>query len=358
MTAQIETPTVDLAKLEEFAGRMMVDRAAAYNAVLVYLGDRLGLWRTLASVESATSAQLAERCGLHERHIREWLAAQAAAGYLTYDATTAAFSLPAEHALVLADEETVATQIAAYEVIAGVWASVDLLANAYATGEGVAWHEHDTRMFSGVERFYRPFYRESLASEWVPAIAGLTERLQTGIRVVDVGCGLGAATIMLAEAFPASTFVGVDSHEESVRRATLAAKEAGVGDRVTFEVGDAATYGGEYDLVCFFDALHDLGDPVGALSHARTTLAPGGQVLAVEPFAEDRLEDNLANPVAPAFYAASSAICVPHSVADGGAALGAQAGPARLTGAFVEAGFPVARVAAATPYNLVIEARA
>lgn len=248
--------------------------------------------------------------------------------------------------MVLADDDNVASGIAGYEVIATVWASVDRLAHAYATGDGVGWHEHDPRLFTGVDRFYRTFYRASLLTEWLPAVDGLVDRLESGIRVVDVGCGLGSATILMSEAFPASTFVGVDYHEESIRRATAAAEEAGVADRVSFEVGDASTYVGPYDLVCFFEALRDLGDPVGALAHARDSLAAGGLVVAVEPFAEDRFEDNLdnlVNPVALTFYVGSSALCVPHSISDGGAALGAQAGPARLTAAFVDGGFGSAR---------------
>jgi SAM-dependent methyltransferase len=358
MTTQLDARALDLAAVEAFAGTVAADQAAAYNAVLVYLGDRLGLWKALASVESATSEELSERSGLAERQVREWLAAQAAAGYVTYDATTGSFSLPAEHAAVLADEESPAFGAAVFEIIAAVWASVDQLAHAYATGGGVAWADHDSRLFVGVDRFYRTFYRSSLLTEWLPAVDGLVERLEAGIRVVDVGCGLGSATILLAEAFPASTFVGVDFHEESVRRATAAAQAAGVADRVRFEVADATSYAGRYDLVCFFDAVHDMGDPVGALAHARSRLAPGGLVFAVEPFAEDGLEANLANPVAAVFYAASSCLCVPASVAQGGAALGAQAGPARLTGAFVDAGFSHAGVAAATPFNLVLQARA
>jgi SAM-dependent methyltransferase len=358
MTIQLEATSLDATAVEEFFGKVAADQAAAYNGVLIYLGDRLGLWKALASVESATSVELAERSGLDERQLREWLSAQAAAGYVTYDAATARFSLPAEHATVLADDDSPVFGAAAFEVIAAVWASADQLAHAYVTGEGVAWHDHDSRLFTGVDRFFRTAYRASLVSEWLPAVDGLVERLEAGIRVVDVGCGLGSATILMAEAFPASTFVGLDYHEESVRRASAAAEAAGVADRVHFEVGDATSYGGSYDLVCFFDAVHDMGDPVGALAHARSVLSPGGQVFAVEPFAEDRLEDNLNNPVAAVFYAASSCLCVPCSVSQGGAALGAQAGPARLTGAFEDAGFTTARVAAATPFNLVIEARA
>jgi SAM-dependent methyltransferase len=360
MTTQLEAPAaaVDLAAVEEFFGRVSADAAAGYNAVLVYLGDRLGLWRALASVDGATVQELAQRSGLAERYVQEWLSAQAAAGYVEYDEPSETFALPAEHAMVLADDDSPAAGVAVFEIIAAVWASVDKLAHAYATGTGVGWHEHDQRLFGGVERFFRTAYRNSLVSEWLPAVDGLVERLQTGARVLDVGCGLGSATIMMAEAFPASTFVGVDYHEESVRRANAAAEAAGVAERVQFHVSDAGSYTGGYDLVCFFDAVHDMGDPVGALAHARESLTPGGVVLAVEPFAEDGLASNLANPVAAVYYAASSCLCVPNSVSQGGAALGAQAGPARLTEAFRSAGFSTARVAGATPYNLLIEGRA
>jgi SAM-dependent methyltransferase len=352
-----DAPSVDLAGAEAFAAQVAGHQAAAYNAVLTYLGDRLGLWRALASVDAATSAELAARSGLAERYVREWLAAQATHGYVTYDPATQAFTLPDEHALVLADEDSPFWNAAAFEIIAAVWAGTDRLAHAYATGEGIAWGEHDARLFTGVDRFYHAFYRQSLVQQWLPAIDGLVERLERGIRVVDVGAGLGSATVLLAQAFPASTFLGVDSHEESVRRATEAAERAGVSDRVQFVVGDAAGYAGDFDLVCFFDSLHDLGDPVGALVHARSRLAAGGQVFCVEPFAEDRLEDNIANPVAAVFYPGSSCLCVPHGVSEGGPALGAQAGPSRLTRLFSEAGFGFAGVAVATPANLVIEAR-
>lgn len=356
MTAQIEAPVLDFGKLEEFAGKVAADQAAAYNAILVYLGDRLGLWRGLASVGSATPADLAERTGSTPRYVEEWLAAQAANGYVTYDASTGAFTLAPEAAAVLAEEESPAAMMAGYELIAAVWTAVDKLAHAYTTGRGLAWHEHDPRLFSGVARFYGTMYRNSLLSEWLPAVEGLVARLESGIRVLDVGCGLGVPTIMLAEAFPRSTFVGVDYHEESIRLARAAAADAGVGDRVRFDTGHATSYDGPFDLVLFFDAVHDFGDPVGALAHARGSLAPGGRVVAVEPYAEDTLEANLANPIAPVFYVGSSALCVPHSVSEGGAALGAQAGPAKLTGAFRAAGFGSARVVASTMTNLIIEA--
>lgn len=357
MSAQLESPVLDFARLEEFAGKVGGDQAAAYNAVLVYLGDRLGLWRALAALESATAAEVAERSGIAVRYVQEWLAAQAANGYLTYDPATESFTCSPEAAAVLAQDESPAAMMPGFEVIASVWADVDKLAHAWTTGEGLAWHQHDSRLFSGVARYYATMYRNSLLTQWLPAVDGLVARLRSGIRVLDVGCGLGVPTILLAEAFPRSTFVGVDYHEESIRLARVAAGEAGVTDRVRFEVADATSYAGSYDLVLFFDAVHDFGDPVGALTHARSVLRPGGRVVAVEPFAEDTLEDNLANPMAAAFYVGSSALCVPHSISEGGAALGAQAGPARLTGAFRDAGFTTAKVALATATNLVIESK-
>lgn len=348
----------DLAVLEGFATRVALDRAAAYNAVLVYLGDRLGIWRELASGGRFTSSQLAERCGVAERYLLEWLSAQAAGGYVEYDAATRTFSLPVEHGLVLADEDNPASGIAGFEVIAAVWAAADQLAHAYVTGDGVGWHEHDPRLYSGVDRFFATQYRASLVQEWIPAVEGLAEQLESGLRVLDVGCGLGTADILMAEAFPRSTFKGVDYHDESIRRAIGAAAEAGLGDRVEFERDDATSYDGTFDLICFFDAVHDMGDPVGALAHAREHLAPGGRVFAVEPFAEDGLETGVGSPVALTYFAASSCLCVPNSISQGGEALGAQAGPGRLLAAFRDAGFAYAEVAAQTPYNLLIEARA
>jgi SAM-dependent methyltransferase len=357
VTAQLDAPALDVAKLQEFAGKVAADQAAAYNAILVYLGDRVGLWRALASVRSATVADLAESSGVARRYVQEWLSAQAANGYVTYDSTNDSFALSVEAAAVLAEEESPTAMMSGFELIAAVWGGVDQLAHVYTTGEGLAWHDQDPRLFGAVARFYGTAYRNSLLTEWLPAVDGLIERLTAGIRVLDVGCGLGVPTIMLAEAFPNSTFVGTDYHEESIRLARAAAEEAGVGDRVHFEVADATSYAGSYDLVLFFDAVHDFGDPVGALAHARGVLASGGRVVAVEPFAEDTLEANLANPIAAVFYVGSSALCVPHSVSEGGAALGAQAGPTRLTGAFRDAGFVSAKVAVATQTNLVIEAK-
>ncbi|MBF4767445.1 class I SAM-dependent methyltransferase [Nocardioides agariphilus] len=362
MTAQLNAPALDFGRLEEFVAKVQGDQAAAYNAILVHLGDRLGLWRALASSSTggnqgtATIDALAERSGVARRYVQEWLSAQAANGYVSYDAASEAFTLSPEAAAVLSEEASPANLTAGFELIAGVWASVDKLANAYTTGDGLAWHEHDSRVFTSVARFYATMYRASLLTEWFPAVPGLIARLEAGIRVLDVGCGLGVPTILLAEAFPNSTFVGVDYHDESIRQAKAAAVEAGVTDRVQFHESDSTSYEGSYDLVLFFDAVHDMGDPAGALAHARAALRPGGQVVAVEPYAEDTLEANLENPVAGVFYVGSSALCVPHSISEGGQALGAQAGPARLLATFGEAGFGHASIAVATAYNLVIEA--
>jgi SAM-dependent methyltransferase len=363
MTAQLDASVLDFEKLDAFVAKVQGDQAAAYNAILVYLGDRLGLWRALATSahegrEGTTTIDgLAERSGVARRYVQEWLAAETANGYLTYDASDDTFTLTIEAAAVLAEEESPTNLSPGFELIAGVWAAVDQLASAYTTGEGLPWHAHDPRVFTSVARFYGTMYRASLLSEWFPAVPGLVARLETGIRVLDVGCGLGVPTILLAEAFPNSTFVGVDYHEESIRQAKAAAVEAGVTDRVQFHAADATSYHGSYDLVLFFDAVHDMGDPVGALQHARASLRPGGQVVAVEPYAEDSFADNLANPIAPVFYVGSSALCVPHSISEGGSALGAQAGPTRLLEVFRGAGFGHAGVATATVTNLVIEAR-
>jgi SAM-dependent methyltransferase len=358
MTAQLDAPVLDSGRLEEFVGKVSGDQAAAYNAILVYLGDRLGIWRSLATLGTATVAQLSEHAGVAPRYLQEWLAAQAANGYVTYDGTADTFTFSPEAASCLAEEESPTALMSGFELIAAVWAASDKLANAYTTGEGLGWHEHDPRLFTAVGRFYGTMYRNSMLSEWFCAVEGLIEQLETGIRVLDVGCGLGVPTILLAEAFPNSTFIGVDYHDDSIRQAVAAAAEAGVSDRVEFRVADATSYEGSYDLVLFFDAVHDFGDPVSALRHARSVLAPGGRVVAIEPYAEDTLEANLANPIASVFYVGSSALCVPHSISEGGAAFGAQAGPARLTQAFRDAGFTSAQVATSTMTNLVIEARA
>ncbi|CUR56171.1 Putative SAM-dependent methyltransferase [metagenome] len=352
-TSETGDTLVDPSVVEQFVLKVATDLGTAHNSVLVYLGDRLGLWSALATHPGSTSEQLARHTGLTERYLREWLAAQAAAAYVTYEPVSGTFTLPVEHAAVLADPDSPVFMAAGFEVVAAVWATVDQLAHGYATGEGVGWHAHDSRLFTGFERFFRPVYRTSLVSEWLSAVPGLVERLESGIRVLDVGCGLGTATVTMAEAFPASTFVGVDYHDESVRRARVAAGGAGVADRVSFEIGDATSYDGEFDLICLFDTLHDLGDPVGALAHADAHLTEGGWVVAVEPNAGDRLEDNL-HPLGLTWYASGHSLCVANSLDQGGEALGAQAGPTRTLRAFADGGFAGAQVYTQTMLNMVV----
>ncbi len=352
-----QTPAeIDPAKVEAFATKVVTDLGIGHHTLLAYLGYRLGLYRGLAEHPGSTSAELAQRLGYTERYVREWLAAQAAAGYVSYDPADRTFTLPAEHALVLADEDGPAFMASGFEVLASVWPTVDQLAHGYASGEGLGWHAHDSRLFVGFERFFRPSFRNVLVPEWLAAVPGLVERLEAGIRVLDVGCGLGTAVIAMAEAFPASTFVGIDLHEESVRRAALAARGAGVGDRVRFEVAEAQAYEGTFDLVCMFDTLHDLGDPVGALAYAKSHLADDGWFFAVEPNAGDRLEDNL-HPLGLIWYASGHNLCVPNAVSQGGDALGNQAGPARTLQTFADGGFTDARKVAESAFTMVIASR-
>lgn len=346
-------------KVKEFAMNIAGKRAAASAILLTYLGDELGIWPALAGAGPVNSVELAERTGLAERYLREWLAAQAVAGHVTYDPATGRFELPAEHAAVLADESSPAFQGGGQEAAVAFYMAVDKIANAFRTGEGVAWHDHDSRMFTGTARFFGPLYRASVVDQWLPALDGVVDRLRSGAHVLDVGCGHGRSTILMAEAFPNSHFMGVDYHEESVLAAREAAAKAGVDDRVEFLVAEADAYpAGSWDLICFFDALHDMGDPVGAAARARSSLAEGGAVMVVEPFATDWLETSIGNPVALSYYTASTIVCVPNSMAQNGAALGAQAGPRRITEVLEAAGFGTVRRALETDFNLVLEARA
>jgi SAM-dependent methyltransferase len=304
------------------------------------------------------SEEIAERTGVHERYVREWLAALTASGYLEHDPGSDRYTLPEEHALALADEDSPFYVMPAYQILASVWADQERLADRFQRGLGFGWHEHDHRLFEGTERFFRPGYNTHLTGEWIPAFDGLQARLREGARVADVGCGHGASTMIMAESFPRSEFVGFDYHEGSIERARELARDAGLSDRVRFGVAPAAAYPGEdYDLVCHFDCLHDMGDPVGAARHVRETLADDGWWMIVEPFAGDRLEDNL-TPVGRMFYAASTMICTPASLSqEVGLGLGAQAGEARLRAVAEEAGFTRFRRATETPFNLVLEAR-
>lgn len=345
-------------RLESFAHKMIGDLGAAQAGVLTNLGHKLGLFRAMAGAGALTSEALARRTGLHERYVREWLNAQAAGGYVHYDAAAQIYSLPDEHAFLLANAESPMFMSPAFDVAAAMWRSEERLAEAFRTGRGIGWHEHDGCLFCGTEAFFRSGYKAHLTHEWIPALEGVREKLAAGARVADVGCGHGASTILMAQAFPASRFHGFDYHAESIATARERAREAGVADRITFEVASAKSYPiREYDLICFMDALHDMGDPVGAATHARRAIGADGTVMLVEPFAHDDVAGNL-NPVGRLFYCASTALCTPNSLSqEVGLALGAQAGPRRLEAVMREAGFGRFRQACATPFNLVLEAR-
>lgn len=311
----------------------------------------------MAGAGPVTPAELADRTGTVERYVREWLSAQAATGYVTYEGD-GRFSLPAEHAVALTDESSPACVIGAFETALAAVHSTDRLAEAFRTGEGVGWGEHHHDLFEGCERFFRPGYQANLIATWLPALDGVEDRLVAGARVADVGCGHGASTILMARAYPASTFVGLDAHGPSIEAARAHAAEAGVADSTTFEQRSVHEITGPYDLVCFFDCLHDMGDPVGGLARVRAALAPGGTLMLVEPMAGDRVEDNL-NPVGAAYYGFSTLLCTPSSLSqDVGAALGAQAGEARLREVATAAGFTSVRRVAETPFNMVLEVRA
>jgi SAM-dependent methyltransferase len=346
-------------KLQAFLDRAFTDLAACYGGVMVSLGDRLGLYRALAAAGPLTSAELAERTGCAERYVREWLGSQVAADYVEYDPAAQTYELPAEHAAVLADPDSPTLLTPAFNVPASMWTDEEQAVRAFRTGEGVPWGAHDDRLFCGVAAFYQNAYAGSLVPQWLPALDGVVESLERGAKVADVGCGHGHSTVLMADAFPNSTFFGIDPHEASIEAAVENAEAAGVSDRVSFAVGTAADLPEQgFDLICFFDALHDMGDPVGAARRARSALAEGGTVMLVEPSAGDRLEDNQ-GPIGRLYYSASTTLCCAHALSDGGRrVLGAQAGEARLADVFAEAGFTHWRLADQTPFNLVLEARA
>jgi SAM-dependent methyltransferase len=344
-------------KLNKFLGMMITDMGAAMSAALVLVGDRLGLFKALADAP-ATPGELAERTGTAERYVREWLSAQAAAGHVRYEPETKRFSLDPEQALVFADEDSPVFLGGFGDIVQSVFRDEPKVTAAFKSGRGVGWHERDQCLFCGTERFFRTGYRHHLVQEWLPALDGVEEKLKRGAKVADVGCGHGISTMLMAQAFPKSTFPGFDYHPASGEAARQRAEAAGVAGHTTYEVASAKSYPGEgYDLVCCFDCLHDMGDPVGAAAHVRETLAPDGTFMIVEPFARDRLEDNL-NPIGRVYYAASTMICTPASLdQEVGMALGAQAGEARLGEVLRQAGFTRVRRAAETPFNLILEAR-
>jgi 2-polyprenyl-3-methyl-5-hydroxy-6-metoxy-1,4-benzoquinol methylase len=322
------------------------------------MGDKLGLYRALAGTGGLSPEELAERTGTAERYVREWLNAQAAGGYVQYDPDSGSYSLAPEQAVALTDSQSPAYLPGFFQIAVGSVIDSPKILEAARSGDGFGWHAHVHDVHEGCERFFRPGYNAHLMSEWLPALDGVVEKLERGARVADVGCGHGASTILMAQAFPSSTFVGSDYHEGSIDTALTRAQEAGTAGRTRFEATPAAAYGGTgYDLVTMFDCLHDMGDPVGAARHVRSTLAPDGTWMIVEPNAGDRVEDNL-NPVGRAYYGFSTLLCTPASLSqEVGLALGAQAGEARIRDVVTAGGFTRFRRAAETPFNLVFEAR-
>ena len=358
MTALEEPVAIDGEKLEQFVFRAVDEIGATLNAALVVMGDKLGLYRALAGAGPLTSAELAERTGTAERYVREWLNAQAAGGYVEYDPESGRYTLPPEQAIALTDSESPAYLPGFFQIALGSVVDSPRITEAARSGEGFGWHEHVHDVHEGCERFFRPGYNANLIPSWLPALDGVIEKLEQGATVADVGCGHGSSTILLAQAYPNSTFLGSDYHDGSIETARQRAEEAGVADRVRFEVAPAAAYPGKgYDLVTMFDCLHDMGDPAGAARHVRETIAPDGTWLIVEPRAGDRVEENL-NPVGRAYYGFSTLLCTPASLSqEVGLALGAQAGEARIRDVVTAGGFTRFRRAAETPFNLVFEAR-
>ena len=351
---------MDDTKLEQFVNQAVGDVGAVLNGAMVVLGDTLGLYRAMAGAGPVTAGEVAARTGTAERYVREWLSAQAARGYVTYDGShdgETRFSLPDEHAVPLTDETSPACVIGAFEIALGSVYATDTIAERFRTGDGFGWGAHDEHVLGGCERFFRPGYLNNLASTWIPALDGVEEKLTAGASVADVGCGHGASTILLAEAYPTATVVGFDAHGGSIDAARKRAAEAGLAGRPRFETASATTFDGTYDLVCFFDCLHDMGDPAGACAHVLDRLAPDGTLMIIEPFAADDLAGNL-TPVGAAYYGFSTLLCTPSSLSqDVGAALGAQAGEARLREIVTGAGFGTLRRVAETPFNIVLEAR-
>jgi 2-polyprenyl-3-methyl-5-hydroxy-6-metoxy-1,4-benzoquinol methylase len=357
--ATLEEPTaVDAQKLEQFVFRAVDEVGATLGAALVVMGDKLGLYRALAGAGGLTPVELARRTETNERYVREWLNAQAAGGYVEYDPASGTYTLPPEQAVALTDSESPAFLPGFFQIALGTVIDSPRITESARSGAGVGWHEHNHDVFEGCERFFRPGYNANLVPEWLPALDGVVEKLEAGAKVADIGCGHGSSTILMAKAFPNSTFVGSDYHAGSIETARARAEEAGVADRVQFETAPAAEHPGSgYDLVTTFDCLHDMGDPVGAARHVREALAPDGTWLIVEPMAGDRIEDNL-NPVGRAYYGFSTFLCTPASLSqEVGLALGAQAGEARIRDVVTAGGLGRFRRAAETPFNLVFEAR-
>ncbi len=352
-----QAPAINMDQLNAFLGKVG-DLGASVHAGMVVIGEKLGLYKALAG-GPATSDELAKKTGTDERYLREWLASQAAGGYITYDADTRHFSLTPEQAFALASEDSPAYLPGAFELALGSLAAVPRIAESFRTGAGMGWHEHEDGVFHGCEKFFRPGYAANLVSTWIPALDGVKAQLERGARVADVGCGTGSSTLLMAKAFPKSEFFGFDYHDKSVEAARDKAKKEGLCDRVTFDVAMAKEFPGTgYDFVTVFDCLHDMGDPIGAAKHVHHSLASSGTWMIVEPFANDELKDNL-NPVGRVYYSFSTLLCTPCSRSqEVGLCLGAQAGETRIRDVITSAGFSKFRRATETPFNIVYEARA
>ena len=354
----IKLPAIDEAVLQASVDQAVSDLAAAVSGLLLHLGDRLGLYKAMAGAGPLTTTALAQRTGIVERYVREWLCNQAIGGYVRYRPGLDTFELSAEQAMVLADEDSPVFLGGAFELVAACYSDHDLLVEAFRTGTGISWDSHDHRIFTGVARLSRPRYAAHLVGDWLPSLDGVEAKLRDGASVADVGCGRGASAVILAEAFTRSTVAGFDGHAPSVEAAHRAAVEAGVSHRVRFQVASATDFPGQgFDLVCLLDALHDTGNPVGAARHIRQALAADGTLLLVEPTAGATMEQNL-NPIGRAYCGLSTVICTPRSQAqETGLGLGAQAGEERLTAVLRDAGFRQVRWVTQTPFSLVLEAR-
>ena len=349
---------MDMSKVEQFAGQVVSDISATFSGVMTNIGHKLGLYKAMAGAGPITSQILADKTGTYERYVREWLNNQTAGGYVVYNAETNAYTLPDEHIPVLVDDESPLFLVPALDVASSLWLDEDKVADVFRSGEGIAWSDHHHRLFCGSEALFRPGYKAHLTSTWIKSLDGVEDKLKAGAKVADVGCGHGASTIVLAQEYPNSTFYGFDNHKESVEIARQRARDAGVNGNIHFSVANAKDFSeSDFDLICFMDCLHDMGDPVGAAQHAKQSLKANGTVLLVEPAAGDTVNDNI-NPVSRLYYAASTAVCTPCSLSqEVGLALGAQAGEKRLSDVMKDAGFNKLRRASETPFNIVLEAK-
>jgi len=350
--------SIDMSRVEQFAGQVIGDISATFSGVMTNIGHKLGLYKAMAGAGAMTSQTLADKTGTHERYVREWLNNQTAGGYVLYDAETDRYALPDEHVPVLVDEDSPVFLIPALDVASSLWLDEDKVVGIFRTGEGIAWSDHHHRLFCGSEALFRAGYKAHLTTSWIRSLENVEEKLRAGAKVADVGCGHGASTIVMAKEYPNSTFHGFDSHEDSVLTARQRAREAGLNGNIHFSVSTAKGYAeSDFDLICFMDCLHDMGDPVGAARHAKRSLKADGTVMLVEPAAGDAVSDNI-NPVSRLYYAASTAVCTPSSLSqEVGLALGAQAGEKRLSDVMKEAGFQSMRRAAETPFNIVLETK-